>query len=77
MTQKSDDRKRIELLTDDLFRSVQGAQGFFHVSDGETFATSQEFFERIRGRLGWGKEAVKRMEAFLRKHGELKERRKR
>jgi hypothetical protein len=68
-------KKRVEdlaPLVDELFAKVQGPQGYFHVSDGETFASSVKFFARIRGRLKWGKEAVQRMEAFLRKHGELR-----
>lgn len=69
-----DEAKRVELLVDDLFAAVQEPQGHFHMSDGEYFVTSTDFFERIRGRLKWGKEAVSRMEGFLRKHGELRER---
>lgn len=75
MTNRINERKRVDLLTDDLFRAVEESQGLFHVSDGETFHTGQEFFERVRGRLEWGKEAVRLMQAFLRKHGELKPKR--
>jgi hypothetical protein len=69
---KIDEAKYVALLVDDLFAAVQGPQGYFHVSDGECFATSAELFERIRGRLQHGKEAVRLMEAFLRKHGQLR-----
>jgi hypothetical protein len=74
MAQWVTEAKRVELLVDDLFSAVQGPQGYFHVSDGETFPTAAELFERTRGRLAYGKDAVKRMEAFLRKHGELRKR---
>lgn len=72
MNARITERMRVDRLVDDLFYAVEEPQGFFHVSDGETFSTAAELFERIRGRLEWGKEAVKRMEAFLRKHGEMK-----
>ena len=66
------EKKEVEELSDVLFCEIQEAQGFFYVSDGETFATRAELFERLRGRVAWGKKAVKIMENFLRKHGELK-----
>ena len=72
MNKRIDDAKRVELLADDLFGTIQRSQGYFYVSDGETFETPAKFFERIRGRLKYGKEAVRLMEAFLRKHGELR-----
>lgn len=72
MNQRIDETMRVALLVDDLFRAVETDQGFFHVSDGETFASGAKFFERIRGRLTHGKEACRKMEAFLRKHGELR-----
>lgn len=62
----------VEKLTDELFSKIERAQGFAFVSDGEMFATTEEFFERIRGRLGWQREGVAIMTAFLRKHGQLK-----
>lgn len=67
-----DKRKEVDRLVQELFGAVQTSQGYFYVSDGETFATRAEFFERIRGRLDWGREAVAKMNAFLRKHGEAK-----
>lgn len=65
-----DETMQVAKLTDQLFRLVERPQGMFHVSDGETFASKDKFFIRIRGRLKWGKEAVRRMEAFLEKHGQ-------
>lgn len=62
----------VERLADELFGAVQTNQGFFHVSDGETFPTKAQFFERIRGRLKHGSAACRKMQAFLRKHGEMK-----
>jgi hypothetical protein len=35
-----------------------------------------KFFERIRGRLKYGRQAVRLMEAFLRNHRELRDPRK-
>lgn len=72
MNQRIDETTRVSLLVDDLFRAVETDQGYFYVSDGETFASSAKFFERVRGRLKHGKEATRKMEAFLRKHGELR-----
>jgi hypothetical protein len=57
-------------LVEELFALVQGHQGYFHISDGETFASKAKFFERIRGRLHHGKQAVRLMEGFLKKHGQ-------
>lgn len=68
------ERDEVEALAGELFRAVEGPQGLFHLSDGETFATKAEFFARIRGRLSQGKTAVARMRIFLRKHGELQPR---
>lgn len=73
MNQRIDETMLVHLLVDDLFRAVQTNQGCFHVSDGETFASKAKFFERVRGRLTHGKEACRKMEAFLRKHGELRQ----
>lgn len=67
-----DETMEVAKLVDDLFAKVQKNQGHFHISDGETFASKAKFFERIRGRLAHGKQAVRVMEAFLRKHGELR-----
>lgn len=61
----------VDKLTQELFALVQGPQGFFYVSDGESFPTTDLFFERIRGRLKHGEDAVKKMKAFLRKHRQL------
>lgn len=72
MNQRIDETMQVALLADDLFKKVETHQGYFHVSDGETFASRAKFFDRIRGRLSHGKEAVRQMEAFLRKHGELR-----
>lgn len=72
MSFRIDETMRVSLLAADLFRKVKMHQGYFHVSDGETFASSAKFFERIRGRLSHGKQAVRLMEDFLRKHGELR-----
>jgi len=51
----------VRRLTDELFRLVEQSQGYFFVSDGEDFETKAEFFERIRGRLAWGRSAVAKM----------------
>lgn len=72
MNTRIDETMQVSLLVDDLFNKVQASQGFFHVSDGETFASSAKFFARIRGRLKHGKEAVRLMEGFLRKHEQLR-----
>lgn len=54
---------------DELFRLVQESQGFFYVSDdGAPGMTENQFFERIRGRLAWGRKAVRQMDGFLRKY---------
>lgn len=66
-----DEKMRVALLADDLFNAIQRDQGYFYVSDGETFASTAKFFNRIRGRLRHGRIAIRKMEAFLRKHGEL------
>ncbi len=68
----SDEGHKVQDLADELLESVETAQGYFFVSDGETFPTTAQFFERIRGRLEYGKLAVRKMRAFLKKHGELK-----
>ncbi len=60
----------VDKLADELFREVQRSQGFFFVSDGETFPTKEQFFERIRGRLEHGRDAVHIMNRFLRKYRE-------
>ena len=60
----------VDALVQELFQEVQCAQGYFFVSDGETFATKKEFFERIRGRLEHGRDAVFIMNRFLRRHRE-------
>lgn len=72
MNQRIDETMLVALLVDDLFRAVETNQGLFHVSDGETFASKAKFFERVRGRLTHGREAVRKMEGFLRKHGQLR-----
>lgn len=61
----------VDKLTQELFAAMQEPQGFFYVSDGETFPTTDEFFERIRGRLEHGQDAVKKMKTFLRKYKQL------
>jgi hypothetical protein len=60
--------KEVDKLVDDLLHRVQRAQGFAFCSDGETFKTKAELFERIRGRLEWNKEASRILSAWLRKH---------
>ncbi len=64
------ERQEVEVLGEELFQKVQTSQGYFYVSDGETFATKAEFFERVRGRLQEGRKAVRLMAAFLRKYGD-------
>lgn len=66
-----DERAEVDGLVNELFHRVQKEQGYAHVSDGETFATKAEFFQRIRGRLEWSKAASRRMRAFLKKYDEL------
>jgi hypothetical protein len=66
-----DERKHVFALTDELLNLIESDQGYFHVSDGETFATIEEFFERMRGRLKCGQSAVRKMRAFLKKHNQL------
>jgi len=70
MTARAPDND-VTKLVDELFQKVQLEQGHAFVSDGETFPTKAEFFQRIRGRLEWSKAATRRMRAFLKKHGEL------
>lgn len=67
----SADKSVIELV-DELFSKIEVSQGHFFVSDGETFPTREQFFERIRGRLQHGREAVRLMRGFLAKYGELR-----
>lgn len=55
-------------LVDELFGAVQGAQGYAHVSDGETFTNVPDFFARIRGRLRWSEEATRLIRDFLKKY---------
>lgn len=64
--------KEVDELVDDLFRAVHVNQGYFHVSDGETFNTKREFFKRVKGRLAHGQLAVQRMKAFLKQHGQIR-----
>jgi hypothetical protein len=66
------ERDEVHALVFELFDKIQTAQGMFHVSDGEVFDTKAEFFERVRGRLAWGRRACEEMRAFLKKHGELR-----
>ena len=65
------ERAEVDKLVDELFSKVEKAQGFAHVSDGETFETKAELFKRIRWRLEWSKAATRRIREFLQKHGEL------
>lgn len=65
----------IATLVDELFASIQTAQGYSYCSDGETFASVPDFFARIRGRLKWSQEATRLMRDFLRKHEQLGDRR--
>ena len=64
----SDESKEVDALVADLFAKVQKAQGFAFCSDGETFQTKAELFERIQGRLEWNREASKIMSRWLRKY---------
>lgn len=64
-------RAEVEKLTDELFNLVEEAQGHAFFSDGETFETTAEFFERVRGRLKWNDVASKVIRSFLRKHKQL------
>lgn len=61
----------VERLNDELFRRIERAQGYFFVSDGENMPTKTAFFDRMRGRLREGRKAVRILERFLRKYGEL------
>lgn len=63
---------KVDVLVDELFDMVERPQGYSFCSDGETFSTVPKFFERIRGRYEWSKEASRQMRKFLRKHGQLK-----
>ena len=60
----------VEKLVDELFGEIEHAQGYAFVSDGETFSTTEQFFERIRGRLRYQRKAARIMAAFLRRHGQ-------
>jgi hypothetical protein len=64
------DAVEVRRLVDELFGEIQASQGYFHLSDGETFETLDAFFERIRNRLEAGRDAVFIMNRFLRKHRE-------
>lgn len=61
----------VDKLADELFSKIQRAQGYAFISDGETFPTKEQFFERIRGRLAYQRKGVRIMADFLRKYGEL------
>lgn len=65
------EQDEVHKLADELFREVELEQGRAFVSDGETFGTKVEFFQRVRGRYEWSKAASRRILAFLKKHGEL------
>jgi hypothetical protein len=64
--------KEVDELVDELFNAVQLNQGYFHISDGETFNTKREFFKRIKGRLAHGQIAVQKMKAFLKKYDQIR-----
>lgn len=66
------EKEQVDVLADELFRKIEKSQGMAFVSDGETFSTRAQFFERIRGRLQWQREGVRVMSAFLRKYGETR-----
>lgn len=59
------ERAEVERLVAKLFKRVQSAQGWAFASDGETFATKEEFFARLRGKLAWTYESAKILRAFL------------
>jgi len=61
----------VQRLAAEIFSLMQMSQGYFFVSDGETFPTVEEFFERLRGRLAWGQRACRDMRAFLKKYDAL------
>jgi hypothetical protein len=64
-------RPAVPELLDELFSAVQEAQGHGFISDGEAYGlTHQQFFDQIRSRLDWNKEAIKIIKKFLRKYGE-------
>lgn len=58
-------------LTNELFAEIERSQGFAFVSDGETFPTVEQFFERQRGRMMHAEEAVRVFKKFLRKYKQL------
>jgi hypothetical protein len=62
----------VEKLADELFTAIQTAQGYAYVSDGEQFPTTDQFVERVRGRLEWNRKATAVFVAFLRKHKQLR-----
>lgn len=65
------ERPSVPALLDELFRSVETAQGHGFFSDGEAHGfTHQQFFEQVRSRLDWNREAVRIIRKFLRKYGE-------
>ena len=62
-------KKTVEQLSGELWRKIEESQGCFFVSDdGAPGMTEEQFFERIRGRLAWGRKAVRDMDTFLRKY---------
>lgn len=65
-----DESEQVDALVDELFHKVELSQGYAFFSDGETFPTLAQFFERVRGRLAHQREGVRIMSAFLRKYGE-------
>jgi len=69
----AEESAQVELLADELFAKIQASQGYFFVSDGEGCGmTRPRFFDRMRGRLEHGREAVRIMRVFLVKYGELR-----
>lgn len=68
-TDRKDERKAVDALADELFQAVEEAQGYAFISDGETFRTTAEFFNRVQGRLAWSRLSVELIEKFLVKHG--------
>jgi hypothetical protein len=58
-------------LLSEIFNAIQGDQGNFHISDGEDTTSRDALFQMLRWRLRHGKAAVRKLRAFLKKHGEL------
>lgn len=58
----------VERLGEELFSMIEAHQGHFHHADGGYQKTKAELLGCLRWRLEHGKEAVRIMEAFIKKH---------